>query len=77
MSRIIVEYFPSLLSNKAKGLIEKFVSPSMISNDEETAQYEIDQCKGVCEEYSLTKDVILINHLILNDVNYIELGYEG
>ena len=73
MSRVIVEYFPDNLSDKAANLIRNSVSPSMIAHDNETSQYEISICKNICEEYNLVKDVILINHLILNDVSYIEL----
>ena len=73
MSRVIVEYFPDRLSDKAAQLIRNSISPSMIAHDNETSQYEITLCKDICEEYDLGKDVILINHLILDNVNYIEL----
>jgi len=73
MSRIVVEYMPSLLSFKAKELIKKFVTPSMIAHDESSSQYEIDQCKSICEEYKLTKEVIQINQFILDGVHYLEL----
>jgi hypothetical protein len=73
MSRIVVEYMPSLLSFKAKELIEKFVTPSMIAHDGSSSQYEIDQCKSICEEYKLTKEVIQINQFILDGVHYLEL----
>jgi len=73
MSRVIVEYFPDRLSDKAANLIRNSVSASMIAHDNETSQYEISICKSICEEYELIKDVILISHLILDDVNYIEL----
>jgi len=73
MGKIIIEYQPSLLSNKAKHLIKAVVTPSMVAGDESTSQYHIDQCKETCEEYNLTNDVIIINNFILDDVSYIEL----
>lgn len=73
MGKIIIEYQPSLLSDKAKHLIKAFVNPSMIAHDNSSAQYDIDQCKERCEEYDLIKDVIVINNFMLNSVAYIEL----
>lgn len=73
MSKIIIEYFPEKLSEKARKLIRTNISPSMTAHDDSSSQYAIDICKDICEEYELTKDVILINHLILNDVSYIEI----
>jgi hypothetical protein len=75
MSKIIVEYNPPI-SEETQELIRKKVAPSMISNDEEkSCQYEINQVADVVEaqeEMRNNKDLLLINALVLEGVNYIE-----
>ncbi len=72
--RIIVEYNPEI-SEETKVLIRYKVTPSMISNDETSGQYEISQVADVLEELNdlgNQKDLLLINDLINEGVHYIE-----
>ena len=71
MSRIIVEYNPAL-SIKAQKLIRADVTPSMVSNDETSAQYEIDMVAELLEQYDEPTDLKLVNELIKEGVHYIE-----
>lgn len=72
MGKIIVEYMPSI-SWEAKALIAKEVSYSMISRDEDSCQYEIDQCLELLKSYErFTDDVSIINELIFEGVHYLE-----
>lgn len=73
--KIIIEYMPAL-SEKAMNMIRAEVTYSMISNDETTCQYEIDQCVDVLERFGADiyeSDLWKINELILDGVNYLEL----
>lgn len=79
MSRIIVEYNPPLSKVVAK-IIRNEVSPSMVSNDETSCQYDISmvaECldevfeQGL-EEVEVENDLKLINQLIEEGVHYIE-----
>lgn len=79
MSRIIVEYNPPL-SKVVEKIIRNEVSPSMVSNDETSCQYDISmvaECldevfeQGL-EEVEVENDLKLINQLIEEGVHYIE-----
>ena len=65
------------LSERAINMIRSEVTYSMISNDETTCQYEIDQCVDVLERFNdeeiYDNDLWKINELILDGVNYLEL----
>ena len=73
--RIIVEYMPKL-SERAINMIKAEVSYSMISNDETSCQYVIDQCVDVLERFNdeeiYGNDLWKINELILEGVNYLD-----
>lgn len=74
MSRVIVEYNPELSSSTEK-LITDNVTPSMISHDGTTCQYEISMVADIVEaqgEMTNSKDLFLINDLIIQGVHYIE-----
>jgi hypothetical protein len=71
MSRIIIEYNPNLTAI-AQQTIEKFVTPSMTSNDESSNQYDIDMVAETLKENKLIKDLSLVNQLREENVNYIE-----
>jgi hypothetical protein len=79
MSRIIVEYNPRL-SLVVQKIIRNEVSPSMISNDETSCQYDISmvaEClnevfnQGL-EEVEVETYLKLINQFIDEGVHYIE-----
>ena len=79
MSRIVVEYNPPL-SKVVEKIIRNEVSPSMVSNDETSCQYDISmvaECldevfeQGL-EEVNVENDLKLINQLIEEGVHYIE-----
>ena len=79
MSRIVVEYNPPLTKAFEK-LIRQNVTPSMVSNDETSCQYDISmvaECldevfeQGL-EEVNVENDLKLINQLIEEGVHYIE-----
>ena len=65
------------LSERAINMIKAEVTYSMISNDETTCQYEIDQCVDVLERFNDEEiygdDLWKINELILDGVQYLEL----
>lgn len=74
MSKIIVEYNPDI-SVETRVLIRKEVTPSMISNDETSGQYEISQVADAIEaldDLGNQKDLLLINDLINEGVSFIE-----
>lgn len=74
MSRIVVEYNPPI-SHDTQKVIREEVTPSMVSNDEKSCQYEISAVADVLidlEELGNTKDLFLINDLINQGVHYIE-----
>lgn len=74
MSRFIVEYNPKI-SEETQKLIRNEVTPSMISNDETSFQYEISIVADVIEsrdDLANQKDLLLINDLINDGVNFIE-----
>lgn len=74
MSRVIVEYNPPISSETQK-VIREGVTPSMISNDETSCQYEINAVADVLialEDLGNTKDLFFINDLIIQGVDYIE-----
>ena len=75
MSRIIVEYNPPI-SVETQKLIRNEVTPSMVSNDETSCQYEISMVADVVEaqgEMTNNKDLFFINDLINEGVHYIEI----
>ncbi len=74
MSRIIVEYNPEI-SVETRVLIRNEVTHSMVSNDETSFQYEISQVADAIEaldDLGNQKDLLLINDLINEGVNFIE-----
>jgi hypothetical protein len=74
MSRFITEYNPPI-SVETQKLIRNEVTPSMISNDETSCQYEISQVADAIEELDdlgNQKDLLLINDLINEGVHFIE-----
>jgi len=72
MGKIIVQYMPSI-SQEAKKFIFEEVGYSMISRDEDSYQYEIDQCLEVLKSYErFTDDVSIINELIFEGVHFLE-----
>ena len=71
MSRIIIEYNPNL-TVIAQHTIEKFITPSMTSNDGSSNQYDIDMVAETLEENKLIEDLSLVNQLREENVNYIE-----
>jgi hypothetical protein len=79
MSRIVIEYNPPL-SMVVQKIIRNEVSPSMISNDETSCQYDISmvaEClnevfdQGL-EEVEVETDLKLINQFMDEGVHYIE-----
>lgn len=76
MSKIIIEYFPEGLSQQGMNLIRKNISASMMSSDESTFQYEINQVNELLEsvdyEHSF-KDLLLITKLLEENVSFIEI----
>jgi hypothetical protein len=75
MSRVIVEYNPEI-SKSTEQLIKDNVTPSMISHDSTTSQYEINMVADIVEaqgEMTNTKDLFLINDLINDGVHFIEI----
>lgn len=75
MAIIIVEYNPPI-SEETQKLIRNKVTPSMISIDETSCQYEIGAVVEVLEELddlADEKDLLLINDLINEGVNFIEI----
>jgi len=79
MSRIVIEYNPPLTKIVEK-IIRNEVTPSMVSNDETSCQYDISmvvECllevfeQGL-EEVDVENDLKLINQLIEEGVHYIE-----
>ena len=80
MSRILIDY-NTPLSLVAQMLIRNEVTPSMVSNDDTSCQYDIDmvaECleeiiKQKLEEINVTDDLELINELRKEKVHYIEI----
>lgn len=74
MSRIVIEYNPPL-SIESQKLIRTEITPSMISHDETSCQYEISMVADLLlaqEEMANQKDLQMINDLIIDGVSYIE-----
>jgi hypothetical protein len=71
MSRIIIEYNPAL-SIESERLIRDKVTPSMVSNDESSCQYEISIVSELLSNYGETDDADYINGLINEGVSFIE-----
>jgi predicted house-cleaning noncanonical NTP pyrophosphatase (MazG superfamily) len=71
MSRILIEYNPPL-TIVAQKLIRDNITESMRSNDETSAQYDIDMVAELLEEYDKHKDLELIDKLREEGVHYIE-----
>jgi hypothetical protein len=77
MSRIIIEYNPEL-SLKAQKIIQDEVSPSMISNDDDSScQYEISMVSECLHDIfyqgvKIKSDLKLITKLIDEGVSFIE-----
>ncbi len=74
MSRVVVEYSPAI-SVETQKLIRRGITPSMVSNDETSCQYEISMVADIVEgqeEMTNNKDLLFINDLINEGVHYIE-----
>lgn len=69
--RIIVEYCPNI-SKKAERIIRDNITPSMISNDETSCQYEITMCLEELIEDVHVEDFKTISSLMDEGVSYIE-----
>jgi len=70
--RIIVEYCPNI-SKDAQKIIRDNVTPSMISNDETSCQYEISMClEELIENDVCVEDYKVITSLIEQGVSYLE-----
>jgi len=72
MVRIIVEYNPPI-SVKTQYLIKNEITPSMISNDETSGQYDINMVSEKLEYHELEDDLKIIDELIEQGVDYIEI----
>ena len=72
MSRILVEYNP-VMSLRAYDIIRDAVSPSMIADDGDTYQYDIDMVAECLADNDLIADINAIDALRLEGVNYIEI----
>lgn len=71
MPRIIIEYNPPL-SKESEKIISDNVTPSMISNDESSCQYQISVVSHQLLVHGQTDDAYLIHELINDGVHYIE-----
>lgn len=71
MGRVIVEYNPPL-TIESQRLIRNNITPSMISNDETSSQYEISMVADILLEHEFMHDVHKVNNLIIEGVDYIE-----
>ena len=71
MSRIIVEYNPPL-SVRVQKIIRNEVTPSMISNDETSCQYDIGMVQVCLDEMDIEDDLKLVNDLIEEGVHFLE-----
>jgi hypothetical protein len=74
MSRIVVEYNPAI-SVETEKLIRDNITPSMVSNDETSCQYEISMVADLLikeDELVNVKDLHYINDLINEGVSYLE-----
>lgn len=71
MARIVVEYNPAI-TKESERLIRDNVTPSMISNDESSCQYEISIVAELLLEYGENDDADYINGLINDNVSFIE-----
>ena len=80
MSRLIVEYHPQI-SVRTQHLIKNEITPSMVSNDDMSGQYEIDfvreklqeVAEQKIEDFDLSDDIKVIDELIEQGVHYIEI----
>lgn len=73
MNVIKVAYMPELSSESIEQ-IQSNVTPSMISNDESSAQYEISQVLETLKYYDSNEfDIALIEELIDLDISFIEI----
>jgi hypothetical protein len=74
MARVVVEYNPAI-SEETQNLIRRGITPSMVSNDETSCQYEISMVADIVEaqgEMTNNKDLFLINDLINEGVHFVE-----
>ena len=73
MNIIKVAYMPEL-SNTSIEQIQSNVTPSMISNDESTCQYEISQVLEILKHYDSNEfDIALIEELVDLGISFIEI----
>lgn len=66
-----VAYIPEI-SKEAEQIIRKEVSYSMISQDGDSCQYDIERCISTLNYYELTDDVEVLWACVIDDVSYIE-----
>jgi|LakMenEpi03Aug12_release.lakeMendotaPanAssembly.Ray.scaffolds.fasta_scaffold4504897_1 hypothetical protein len=71
MSRINVEYNPAI-SKASEEIIKTLVTPSMISHDGTSCQYQISVVAFTLHDHGQTDDVNLIHELINDGVHFIE-----
>jgi len=71
MGRIIIEYRPDL-SIITEKLIKENITPSMISNDESSCQYDINMIAKLLYEYD-NEDLSIVEKLIKEGINYLEI----
>lgn len=74
MSRVVVEYNPEI-SSSTEQLIKDNITPSMVSHDQTSCQYEINMVADLVEaqgEMTNNKDLFLINDLINSGVHFVE-----
>ena len=73
MSKIIIEYNPTGISENSKELIKSRITPSMTSTDGTSSHYEINQVADfLFAELGFCKEVLIVNDLIMDGVSFIE-----
>ncbi len=71
MTEIKIAYEPDI-SQILRKIIRDDVTPSMVSQDESTCQYEIGECLRVAECYEAEIATVEIKRLIKNGFHYLE-----
>lgn len=72
MSRILIEYMP-MLTVQGEKAIKNFIIYSMISENGDTSQYDIDIVAEFLEKNNFVEDLEIIKGFINEGVNYIEI----
>ena len=71
MSRFTVDYCPAI-SEKAEKIISENITPSMLSYEQDSSQYSLDQIAADVLELLSDEDQSVINKLIDEKVAFIE-----